>query len=577
MFSAPQLPGLSELAEIGRGGNGTVFRARQDDLGRLVAVKVMGARLDERAALRFAQEGRTLGALSDHPNIVSVYGAGTAPAGEPYLVMQLCAGGSLGDLMMRGERLTVPAVLDLGIRMCGALQTAHDAGILHRDVKPANLLFDGYGVPQLADFGQARFADTHLTRTGDIVATPAYAAPEVIRGQAATAVSDVYSLAATLHAALTGHTPFSEDPEHDNIAALLLRVATVPPADLRPFGVPAPIATVVERAMSKDPAQRPQSANQLAAQLRSAQTLLGLPQTPVIVRDIAANTPVSAPYARSATPQLGPPTAVAVAAPMRRRGVRRWIAVIAALCLAGAGAWVILALNSARNPKNISDPAYLLPAASDYGQGWVQISGNLNPIADAAGDFSPDSPAASGLFKCLKIDASKLTNSRESGVYAMSGKKPFTSSDIPSGDPSSVHYAFGRTLAVVAASAGEATAVVNALAPANFQSCFDEYQGLGESVGHESTTSKAPSSTPVTVTVPKGVQAAAEQVAVPLSQTAAMTSSTSGKVAGNRFVTIVAAATGTSLMITVFQSDEQTGPGAAIQASIDAFVAKATD
>lgn len=307
-----QVPGFQQLTEVGRGAYGVVYRAWQEALRRHVAVKVLTTRLDEQAARRFAQECHTLGALSGHPNIVTVHETGTTTDGDPYLVMPFYDRGSLADRIADAP-LDWTEALDVGVRLAGALQTAHDAGILHRDVKPANVLVDSYNTPQLADFGQARHSDADLTGTGmTIVGTPAYAAPELLRGGDASPLSDVHSLAATMVALLTGHGPYSRHTG-ENVATVMYRVVNERPADLRSSGVPARLCEVLEWALEKDPARRPPSAAVFGKALQGLQHQLGRTVSPLVA---AGETSVPPPPPRDAGAGIppnppNPPTPVA--------------------------------------------------------------------------------------------------------------------------------------------------------------------------------------------------------------------------------------------------------------------------
>jgi serine/threonine protein kinase len=277
-----QLPGLTDLHEIGRGGYGVVYRAWQEQLRRQVAVKVLSARLDGGAAHRFAQECRALGTVSGHPHIVTVFDAGTTGQGSSYLVMPFYADGSLHDRLAQAGPMPWPDAVSIGVELAGALQTAHDAGILHRDIKPANVLVDGYGAVRLADFGQARHSTDELTRTAGIVATPGFSAPEILHGDPASARSDVFSLAATVMGLIRGRGPFAGDTD-ENLAALLLRVVNEPPPDLRALGVPDPICRVLENAMDKRPSLRPATAAEFGEALQAAQRDVGRPPTAMTV------------------------------------------------------------------------------------------------------------------------------------------------------------------------------------------------------------------------------------------------------------------------------------------------------
>lgn len=258
------IPGLTDPAEIGRGGSGVVYRARQPGLNRVVAVKVLSAVLDRAGLERFDREAYAMGTVAGHPNIIQVLTTGATPLGRPYLVMPYVEGGSLAD------RLPVPwqQAVSYGVRICGALETAHRAGVLHRDVKPSNVLISAFGEPLLADFGIARVAGGFETSEGLISASIPYAAPEVLDGRPGAPAGDSYALAATIFCAITGRPPFAAGPD-EALVALYLRIVRDPVPDLRGRGVPDAVCRALETALSKDPAQRPPSAGGSAGCCRS--------------------------------------------------------------------------------------------------------------------------------------------------------------------------------------------------------------------------------------------------------------------------------------------------------------------
>ncbi|HEU5152770.1 MAG TPA: serine/threonine-protein kinase [Iamia sp.] len=305
----PQVPGVTDLVVIGRGGFGVVYRGHQADLGRDVAVKVLLASgADPQAIERWRREITAMGRLSNHPNIVAVYSAGVTEDGHPYLLMPYVAGGSLHERVSTGGPLTGDEAARIGARLAGGLAAAHAAGILHRDLKPANVLLSEYGEPQLSDFGVARLVDASTTTTGTVTATIGYAAPEILSGEPATERSDVYGLAATLHAALSGRAPFA-GTDGEPMIARVGRVLTQPPPDLRALGVPPALAALLEAGLAKRPEDRPPSADAL----REALEGLG---------------------GRSDGPALAPTTAVAAVPPPERTAVFAPVAAGAAVAAA---------------------------------------------------------------------------------------------------------------------------------------------------------------------------------------------------------------------------------------------------
>ena len=273
-----QIPGIEGAVEIGRGASGVVYRAHQPEFNRDVAVKV----LDPTATgpdgwQRFQRELRAMGPLSSHPGIVAVHSAGITPAGRPFIVMEHVSGGALSRLVEPTRPMPPGRVLDIGIRLAGALAAAHHLGILHRDVKPANVLITAYGDVKLADFGISRIPGGMETSAGLLFVSVNYAAPELLQGAPPSPASDIYALGATLFTLLAGHPPFEHPGEPPDQGRTLRRVSAAPVPDLRPSGVPEVVCGVVERTLAKDPRLRPQSAEELAAELRAAAAAIGAP------------------------------------------------------------------------------------------------------------------------------------------------------------------------------------------------------------------------------------------------------------------------------------------------------------
>jgi serine/threonine protein kinase len=282
----PILPGLAYIRPLGSGGFADVFLYEQDMPRRDVAVKVLPSDVRDADLRRmFNAEADVLAHLSAHPSIVTVYQAGISADGRPYIVMEFCPG-SLAQ-RYRIERIPVEEVLTIGVKMASALESAHRAGLVHRDVKPSNILVTTFGAPVLADFG----ISSSLTRaTADEVLAMSipWSAPEVIAEQTAgTVASEVWSLGATVYSLLAGHSPFERRDRGQNTKEQLRRrIAKATYTDIARTDVPASLQAVLARAMSRDPRQRYASAREFADALRAVQTELGISPTPL---EIAAD------------------------------------------------------------------------------------------------------------------------------------------------------------------------------------------------------------------------------------------------------------------------------------------------
>ncbi len=272
----PEIPtelrsaGFDDVTEIGHGGFGVVYRCVQTSLDRTVAVKVLSSDLDPENVDRFMREQRAMGRLSGHPHIAQILEVGTTASGRPFIVMPYHAKDSLEAVIRKHGPLDWSEALSICVKLAGALDAAHQVGTLHRDVKPANILLTDYGEPQLTDFGIARIAGGFQTATGVITGSPAFTAPEVLEGATPTELSDVYSLGATLFCALTGHAAY-ERRSGEKVVAQFLRITSQPIPDLRERGLPDDVAAIIERAMSRDPADRPAGAAQFGNELRETQ------------------------------------------------------------------------------------------------------------------------------------------------------------------------------------------------------------------------------------------------------------------------------------------------------------------
>jgi ATP/maltotriose-dependent transcriptional regulator MalT len=267
--------GYHDAEPVGRGGFGVVYRCNEPSLDRVVAVKVLSSDPDDADLEQFNREQRAMGRVSGHPNIVPVLHSGLTFAGRPYIVMQYHRRDTLGAWVRSHGPLGVREALDIGVRLAGALETAHRAGVLHRDVKPSNVLLTAYGEPQLGDFGIARMAGGRETSSQRVVGSLAYIAPELFEGAAASVATDVYGLAATVFTVLSGNPPFAvRSGEHP--IAFARRVIAGPIPDLRAKGAPDPICSAIELGLNIDPARRPGSAVAFGEVLRAAANNVGL-------------------------------------------------------------------------------------------------------------------------------------------------------------------------------------------------------------------------------------------------------------------------------------------------------------
>jgi serine/threonine-protein kinase len=263
-------------AKIASGGTSTVYRGLDERLDRPVAVKVMDARYagDEQFLTRFRMEARTVARLK-HPGLVAVYDQGL-DARHPFLVMELIEGGTLRELLIERGPMPPHAVAAVLRPVLGGLGAAHRAGLVHRDVKPENVLISDDGEVKIADFGLVRaVAAAGITSASVILGTAAYLSPEQVRDGKATPSSDVYAAGILTYELLTGRTPFSGDSP---LAVAYQRLDTdVPPPSAAIEGVPTQFDELVGRATARDPADRYADAGELGAELDAIAEELALP------------------------------------------------------------------------------------------------------------------------------------------------------------------------------------------------------------------------------------------------------------------------------------------------------------
>jgi hypothetical protein len=276
------IPGIDSVTEIGRSPAATTYRVRDVASGRMVVVKVLNVpSLSPVGTQRFDREQRAMEGLNEHPNLVAVYGHGYTASGGPYVVTEEITGGSIANRLKGGSPMTGPDILELGVRIAGALESAHRGQVIHGDLRAEDIMLSAIGEPMLADFGVVTASGITPDRSDDPQRL-AHVAPEVLEGRGVSPASDLYSLASILYALLAGEPAFVSANEQ-SVIPVIKRIASNPAPDLRQKGVPDPVADAVEKGMAKEPSQRPASAREFGRVLQQAQVALGLPMTEMTV------------------------------------------------------------------------------------------------------------------------------------------------------------------------------------------------------------------------------------------------------------------------------------------------------
>jgi eukaryotic-like serine/threonine-protein kinase len=352
----PYVPGMSGLTVMARGGYATVYRATQDSVGRDVAIKVENRTLDNpRDQARFLREAKAAGRMSSHPHVVDLFDVGVTVDQHPYLIMELCDGSYLDR--MRVSPLGPAEARDLGVKIADALAHSHAAGVLHRDVKPANILYSTFNPAVLADFGLAVLGEMRDSSVTLEVLTPAYAPPEMFRHATPSPAVDVYALCATLYAVMRGRPP-RWDGDHSPSLITLMDLFNQPIPDLP--GVPPQFLEVLRYGMANEPRARP-SAVQLCEMLSAVpigNTGASMSGGPVnVYRSGTYRTPQLHPPASPTRDLPGPADDTPTVRTDRKRGRRKWL-------FGGFGAALVLALGAAGSWLAIHQPSAGLPRAA---------------------------------------------------------------------------------------------------------------------------------------------------------------------------------------------------------------------
>lgn len=278
--AAPRINGFSFVCALGAGATANVYLYRQVATSCLAAIKVSLESIEPAVAARLSKEADMMAQLSDHPYILPVYGTGVTAKGLRYIIVKYAPGGTYQELVQT-QPLTCEQMLDLGVKLCGALADAHRAGIIHHDIKPSNILITASKLPALADFG---ISSTVYDKRFTGYSLP-WASPEVVEGRTGREAADIYSLGATLYATLTGKSPFEYGYQPHSADELARLIATSPVPSLNRADVPMDVSKALHHAMQKRSDDRYHCALDFARELQRLQQTHFGHMTPIVTKD----------------------------------------------------------------------------------------------------------------------------------------------------------------------------------------------------------------------------------------------------------------------------------------------------
>jgi serine/threonine-protein kinase len=419
------------IRKLGAGGMANVYLAEDQELGRQVAIKILDGRhaADNSFIERFRREAKNAAGLS-HPNIVSIYDRGEAE-GTYYIAMEYLSGRSLKELIVSRGPTPIKIAVDYTRQILAALGFAHRNGIVHRDIKPHNVVVDPDGRLKVTDFGIARSGASQMTEVGSIIGTAQYLSPEQARGAPVDQRSDVYSVGIVLYEMLTGRVPFTGDTPLE-IAMKHLSEVPEPPSEKRP-DVPEDLDNIVLRALAKDPEDRYQTAEDMAADLARIQR--GLPvssETADAATAVLAGAGISgAPTIiapRPAAPPTAPPRTPPAGyygyegPPRRSRSIWPWILVAILLAAAGAAAW--LAYGKITDQLNANKPVsvpYVVGLKQEQAVQKIKDKGLKAKVVPG-----PSSTFPVGTVTRQSIDGGEKTDKGNTVVLTVSNGRPKT-------------------------------------------------------------------------------------------------------------------------------------------------------